>query len=442
MSNTDSLNSTIPDTVLITGATGFIGKATVQHFLNEGYRVRALVRPTGHWPFDPHPLLEKFQGDMQDHKSLILATDSVKWVVHLATAKSDEPDSWETNVTGAQHLVDACQINHIQAIVNVSTQSTKLMRKGIYGRTKHQADTLFHNASVPTMTLLVSVVYGDLTSGVFGSLARFSQWPITPVIGNGRCRFRPIYRDDLARSIVQLISQPFDNSKVMDIGGPDLISLNQLIDILSKKLGKISMRLHLPIWFGLLVGTILTFLRFPLITVSNVRGSTEEIPMDLSLYLNTIDFLPRNLEQGLQTILSCRMEEGISLLAYSASSFDRHWKPKPALIAKYMRALESLQINSQHRLDRSVLRKPSIIGGLDAASRILAPNCILQQKLKIAASLMECDPDSANWLLPSKQSTVSMVCFATAMLLRIIHKGLLALLLLCFRRFYTRNTGL
>lgn len=442
MSYTDSPNSETPDTVLITGATGFIGKATVHHFLNEGYRVRALVRPTGHWPFDPHPLLEKTLGDMQDRKSLILATDSVKWVVHLATAKSDEPDSWETNVTGAQHLVDACQLNQTQAIVNVSTQSTKLMRKGIYGRTKHQADTLFHAASVPTMTLLVSVVYGDLTSGVFGSLARFSQWPITPIIGNGHCRFRPIYRDDLAQSIVQLVSQPFDNSKVMDIGGPDLISLNQLIDILSKTLGKMSIRLHLPVWLGLLAGRILTFLRVPLITVSNVRGSTEEVPMDISPYLNTIDFIPRNLEQGLQTILSCRMEEGISLLAYSASSFDRHWKPKPALIAKYIRALESLQIDSQHRLDRSVLRKPFIIGGLDAVSRILAPDCIFQQKLQIAASLMECDPDSANWLLPRKQSTVSMVCSAVTMILRIIPKGALALLLLCFRRFYIRNTGL
>lgn len=113
--------------VLVTGASGFIGKRVVQYLYDNGYTVRALVRTKS--SFAANVPREVVVGNMKDFDSLVAATEGVYSVVHLAAAKSDESDSYETNVEGARHLVKACEINDVKSIINISTSSTKIEKQ-------------------------------------------------------------------------------------------------------------------------------------------------------------------------------------------------------------------------------------------------------------------------------------------------------------------------
>jgi NADH dehydrogenase len=289
-----------PQKVLITGASGFIGQALCRYLHSKGYQVRALTRASSAW-MEPKGI-ERVVGDMQDLESLRAATAGVDWVAHLAAAKSDEADSDKTNVLGARNLVDACRSNGVGFIVNVSTQSAKLQLKGRYALTKHEADEAFRGSGFPVTTLRSSLVYGDLTGGVFGSLVKFAQWPVVPVMGAGTAPHWPIHVEDLGRAIEIAALRPKTRGQIYEVGGPDRASTNQLLDYISERSGRRSTRLHVPIWLGLLLAKVFSILPRPPFTRSNVLGSNEHVSMDVERFFRDFEFTPRPLAQGLKQL--------------------------------------------------------------------------------------------------------------------------------------------
>jgi NADH dehydrogenase len=281
--------------VLVTGASGFIGKTVVPYLLKQGYRVRAFIRPTSSWPFASHPHLEKAMGDMQDPASLSRALMGVHWVVHLAAAKSDEPDSELTNIGGAQNLIQACRANHVRFIINLSTQSAKLKNKGTYARTKEVADRIFHESDLSVTTLRSSLVYGRPISGAFGKLVQYSELPIVPVIGPGTAPMWPIHVEDLAHALYLAAIKPQTRGQIYEVGGPDRISLNELLDLILKWRGRHRPKWHIPVWAGLILASLFSLLPKPPFSRSNVLGTNEEIPMDVERFFQDFGFVPRRL---------------------------------------------------------------------------------------------------------------------------------------------------
>ena len=176
-------------TVLVTGASGFIGKVVVPFMVARGWRVKAMMRRASQ-----PSVAEVVLADMRDESSLRIALSGVDVVVHLAAAKSDEPDSDSVNVDGASRLVTACREVGCRRIINISSQSAKLPRKGVYGRTKHEADEVFHASGLNVTTLYPSIVYGEGLSGVFGAiLGAVQSLPIVPILGSGQWVSAPVY---------------------------------------------------------------------------------------------------------------------------------------------------------------------------------------------------------------------------------------------------------
>jgi NADH dehydrogenase len=239
---------------------------------------------------------------MQDLESLRAATAGIDWVAHLAAAKSDEADSDKTNVLGAKNLVEACRANGVGFIVNVSTQSAKLQRKGTYALTKHGADEVFRNSGFPVTTLRSSLVYGGLTGGVFGALVKFAQLPVVPIMGSGTAPHWPIHVEDLNRAIELAALRPSTRGEIYEVGGADQASTNQLLDMIGQRLGRRSIKIHVPIWLGLLMAKFFSFLPRPPFTRSNVLGANEHVSMDVQRFFRDFEFTPRSLAQGLDDL--------------------------------------------------------------------------------------------------------------------------------------------
>ncbi len=422
--------------VLVTGANGMIGAAVVRTLLKEGYAVRAFVRS----PVEI-PGVETIVGDMRNSEAVERAVRGVHWVIHLAACKNDERESEAVNVGGAQHLVDACNKNPVRCVINVSTQSVKLSRHGTYARTKAAADAVFARSGLPVITVLPSVVYGDINEGIVGSLLAFLQLPIVPVIGSGNATFRPIQKDDLARGLLALSSAPDAIGKTYDAGGPDAVSFIELVRMLQEHTGQRKPVLHIPAPVAMAIAVVTSSLARPPITRSNVLGADECLNIDVQPFFKQIGFVPRSLHTGLKELLGKPEErEAKALLHYVMN--NAAWTPDPYSVDVYLRACRVHEINPLHRMQARVLRSKLLLGGLDAVTRLLKPQCMLQRKLLIAAAVTECHTASAQQLLPRDRSVPAVCMLVMWAGVKSAFKLAFGILLLLSPTFFRRNAGL
>jgi len=375
--------------------------------------------------------MQVVEGDMSDLASLERALAGADAVIHLAAAKSDEPDSHETNVDGARNLVAACNRNGVRLIVFVSTASVKLPQLGRYGATKAAAENILLASNIPIIILRPSIVYGRGESGVFGSLVKFSRWPLIPVMGNGECLFRPIHVDDVSAIVENALGNERARGKTYDVGGPETISLNALIEKICREVvGKQRLRIiHIPSSIGVAIARMLSrLMQKPPITVSNILGSTQDIQWDPDPLHKDFDVSLRSLNEGFGEFRHAAMRgEASALYRYLYSRSGRLYRSSEDIEERYVRALEAHGITGpMHPLLRAV---PFFLGPLDAATRLFYPNSPLQSRLAIASALVECDSESAEWLLPKDRAPARVLARSVLLSLSASTKIVIGLLL-------------
>src|SRR5262245_55006138 len=107
-------------TVLVTGATGFLGRRIVQRLSQADVAVRALVR-SGHADVDG---AERYEGDVCDDATIAAAVRGVDAVVHAA-ARVDTKGPWEAfaeaNIRGARRVIRLATAAGVRRIVHISS---------------------------------------------------------------------------------------------------------------------------------------------------------------------------------------------------------------------------------------------------------------------------------------------------------------------------------
>jgi NADH dehydrogenase len=397
--------------VFVTGANGLIGQVVVEKLLRDGYAVAAFVRKPNTW-FASHSHLQVYIGDINNQKSLIRAMKGCDVVVHLAAAKSDQAWSYATNVQGTKNVLAVARRCDVKFFVQVSTLSTKIFYKGVYASTKAEADDAVRKSSLATVILKPSIVYGDQSEGVFGSLVKFARLPIIPMIGDGKQMVWPIHVEDVAAAIAAAISHPTTcRGKTFDLGGPTKVSLQSFIRLIEKKVLKkkrFNPIFHVPIKIGVLLAHLLKKISaHPPITLSNIYGSTQEIPTNPKPFFQATGFQPRSLQSGLRfDPLQNKQKEVLRLWKYVTQEFHCTQPPtKPDI----QQILQTFQKNHIQEVLPSFLFFPFFLSVADLLTKIFFPDSRLQKKLFIVAAFFETSPISASALLPQSKNVPSIL---------------------------------
>lgn len=115
------------NSVLVTGANGFVGNQVIKELLSAGYRVRGLVRPTSDTVNLKGVDVELVSGDLTDYESLLASCEGMEAVIHTAALYSfwapDPEVFYETNVEGTMDLLRAASDQGVEKVVVTSTAS-------------------------------------------------------------------------------------------------------------------------------------------------------------------------------------------------------------------------------------------------------------------------------------------------------------------------------
>ena len=137
--------------ILVTGATGFIGRHLCDHLLGRGFIVRALVRESSTTILKPNKNLEQLSGDILDPNFLLKACKDIDAIVHLAglahVIRSTHEQLHKINVVGTELLLAAANEQKVERFVYISsslaeTKNSQGVATTAYGRAKLAAEKL------------------------------------------------------------------------------------------------------------------------------------------------------------------------------------------------------------------------------------------------------------------------------------------------------------
>lgn len=240
-------------TVLVTGATGFIGPHVVHALRAKEIPVRALVRDPARAQRLTSWGAELVRGDVTDPVSLRAACAGCDAVIHLVAIITGRPADFERVMSqGTRDLVAAAREAGIGRFVLASALGLDERTKDSvpYYRAKWEMERAVHESGLEHVIFRPSFVFGT-DGGVLPTFVRLARFaPVTPVIGPGTQRLQPIWVEDVAEYYARSLDQPGVANRTFELGGPDAPTWNEFWERLKRVLGARRPSLHVP--FGVM----------------------------------------------------------------------------------------------------------------------------------------------------------------------------------------------
>jgi len=240
--------------VLIAGATGYLGRYAVQEFKKQGFWVRALARTPEKLEILQEYIDEPFVGEVTDINSLSGICKDIDIVFSSIgiTKQKDNLTFMDVDYQGNKNLLDEALRAGTTKFIFVSVYNAENMKhlKGI------QAKLRFEEA-LKKSSIDYSIVYPN---GFFSDMLDYLQMAKKGrgyVFGTGNNRINPIHGKDLAEVCVKAVDDPRNE---IQVGGPDIFTHNDILNLAFEVLGKKSKISKIPLWVSkLTVGFLRTF---------------------------------------------------------------------------------------------------------------------------------------------------------------------------------------
>ncbi|HEX8977721.1 MAG TPA: NAD(P)H-binding protein [Solirubrobacteraceae bacterium] len=220
--------------LLLTGATGTIGRAVLRRLIAGGTPVRCLVR-------DPRRLgpdrvrVQIALGDLGDPLSFRHALRGIDSVVHLASVIRDQPGGSIEELAGVAtwRLVQAAERAGVRRFVFFSTLGASPRSPARVMRAKAIAERAVVQSSLEHTVFAPSIVYSP-SDPYLNLLARLALLPVMPIPGSGEAAFQPIWAEDVADCVRAVLpggpaAQPSVGERY-ELAGPETLTHRQLVE--------------------------------------------------------------------------------------------------------------------------------------------------------------------------------------------------------------------
>jgi uncharacterized protein YbjT (DUF2867 family) len=235
--------------ILVTGGTGFVGPRVVHALRAHGRDVRALVRRPERGAQLAGWGAELATGDVTDPVSLRAAIDGCTHVVHLVAIIRGRPQDFDRVMTqGTKSLVAAAKEAGVSRFVLMSALGTTATTRTLvpYFAAKWAMEQEVIGSGLEYTIVRPSFVFGR-SGGVLPTFVRQVRYsPVVTVIGSGTQRIQPIWVDDVAEYYARAVDAPAAANRTFELGGPDVVTWDELYRTIARALGKQRRLVHVP----------------------------------------------------------------------------------------------------------------------------------------------------------------------------------------------------
>jgi len=260
--------------IFIAGGTGFVGRNLLRSFEGEGLPIRCLVRDAGKGEWVRSLGFETVSGDITDEDSLRGVMDGVKTVVHLVGIIEEKPGRsfQDVHVRGTENLVNEAIAAGVGNFFYQSALGADPGSSSSYLNTKARAERVVISANIPYTIFRPSLIVGPGDGFTERMKQLLSAGPVVPVPGDGNSRFQPLYIEDWIRCFSAFLEGGGLENRVLEIGGPEQLTYNEILTAMMKALKIAKPVVHLP------MGLLRTSLPFQGVLRSFAELFGREIP--------------------------------------------------------------------------------------------------------------------------------------------------------------------
>ncbi|MBI2760115.1 MAG: complex I NDUFA9 subunit family protein [Chloroflexi bacterium] len=301
--------------ILVAGGTGFVGSAIVRELAGRGLPVSVM----SHRPEQARGRFKGIdvavrQGDARDAGSLREAVQGIETVISAMQFPNFPIENKrrghtfdEVDARGNERLAAAAKDAGVKTYIYLSGAGAAPDAKYHWYRAKWRAEEAVRASGLRYTILRPSWVYGpeDRALNRFAGFAR--KLPFVPVIGDGKQRLRPVFVDDVARTAVECIDSSATANKLLEIGGPDVMTMDDVLRTMLEVMGKKKPLIHAPAVVPRLAGAAMNLVPFGTMPLSPdaVTFITMDALADNTALLDAFPSLRLTpLREGLATYMS------------------------------------------------------------------------------------------------------------------------------------------
>lgn len=296
--------------ILVAGGSGFIGSAVVQRLARSGTEVAVM---TAH-PDRSSRRIEALgaravQGDLLDPVSLERAVAGARAVIQTLTFPTFPVEKPRKRYTfeefdhrGTERLVAAAAKAGVERFVFCSGAGAAPDAPKVWFRAKWGGEEAVRTSGLEPVIVRPSWVYGPGDRALNRFVTFHRRLPFVPVVGDGHQRLQPVFVEDVGEALAQA-SMPGGPTGTFEIGGPDVMDMNEVLAVMMEVLGRRKPLVHFPPVLPKAAGFFLQVLPRPPLSPDAVDFVTGDALADIGPLLAAFDLRLTPLREGLASYL-------------------------------------------------------------------------------------------------------------------------------------------
>ncbi|GAB4502160.1 MAG: complex I NDUFA9 subunit family protein [Anaerolineales bacterium] len=234
--------------ILVTGGTGFVGRALLRQLALTGQRVRTLIRPSNQTPALPRGVpVEVAVAALNDERGLRAALQGVDVIYHLAGAEYEgaRGNILETDARGTASLVRAASDARVRRFFYVSHLGADRSSFFPVLKVKGVAEEYIRKSGMEYTIFRSALLYGpeDHFTTAIARLA--ASYPALFLPGNGEVTLQPLWVEDLVTCLLWSLDNPDTARQTFEVGGAEYFSFRQAVMLILDTIGRKNMLIPL-----------------------------------------------------------------------------------------------------------------------------------------------------------------------------------------------------